>query len=46
MKVLIFGESDIGLGIRSLYPDTVMVSKSECDVRDTSAIKKILKKVD
>ena len=44
MKVLIFGESDIGLGIRSLYPDTVMVSKSECDVRDTSAIKKILKK--
>ena len=44
MKILIFGESDIGLGIRSLYPDTVMVSKSECDVRDTSAIKKILNK--
>lgn len=44
MKVLIFGESDIGLAIRSLYPDTVMVAKSECDVRDIIAIEKILKK--
>lgn len=44
MRILIFGESDIGIGIRSLYPDTVMVARSECDVRDVNAIRSMLSK--
>lgn len=42
MRILIFGESDIGIGIKSLYPDTVMVPKAECDVRDAKAIRNVL----
>jgi 3-oxoacyl-[acyl-carrier protein] reductase len=38
MKVLIFGKSDIGEGIKQLYPDTVNIPKEECDVRDYNAI--------
>ncbi len=38
MRILIFGRSDIGEGIRQLYPDTTNVSKEECDVRDYNAI--------
>ena len=44
MKVLIFGKSDIGEGIKQLYPDTVNVSKEECDVRDYNQICAILEK--
>ena len=29
MKVLIFGKSDIGEGIKQLYPDTVNIPKEE-----------------
>ena len=43
-KILIFGKSDIGEGIRQLYPDTVNVPKEECDVRDENQIKATLKK--
>lgn len=43
MKVLIFGESDIGHGIKKIYPETFMVSKEDCDVRDQSAVRKTLK---
>jgi len=38
MKVLIFGKSDIGEGIKQLYPDTINVPKEECDVRDYNQI--------
>ncbi len=38
MKVLIFGKSDIGEGIRQLYPDTINVPKEECDVKDYNQI--------
>ena len=44
MKVLIFGKSDIGEGIKQLYPDTVNVPKEECDVRDYNAICATLEK--
>ena len=44
MKILIFGKSDIGEGIKQLYPDTVNVPKEECDVRDYNQICATLKK--
>ena len=44
MKVLIFGKSDIGEGIKQLYPDTVNIPKEECDVRDYNAICATLEK--
>jgi len=44
MKVLIFGKSDIGEGIRQLYPDTINVPKEECDVRDYNQICATLEK--
>ena len=44
MKVLIFGKSDIGEGIKQLYPDTVNISKEECDVRDALQVRITLKK--
>ena len=44
MKVLIFGKSDIGEGIKQLYPDTVNVPKEECDVRDALQVRNTLKK--
>lgn len=44
MKVLIFGKSDIGEGIKQLYPDTVNIPKEECDVRDVLQVRNTLKK--
>ena len=44
MKVLIFGKSDIGEGIKQLYPDTVNIPKEECDVRDALQVRSTLKK--
>jgi len=44
MKVLIFGKSDIGEGIKQLYPDTVNIPKEECDVRDALQVHNTLKK--
>lgn len=44
MKILIFGKSDIGEGIKQLYPDTINVPKEECDVRDYNQISAILAK--
>jgi NAD(P)-dependent dehydrogenase (short-subunit alcohol dehydrogenase family) len=44
MKVLIFGKSDIGEGIKQLYPDTVNIPKEECDVRDYNQICATLEK--
>ena len=44
MKVLIFGKSDIGEGIRQLYPDTINVPKEDCDVRDHNQICATLEK--
>ena len=44
MKILIFGKSDIGEGIKQLYPDTVNVPKEECDVRDALQVRDTLKK--
>ena len=44
MKVLIFGKSDIGEGIKQLYPDTVNIPKEECDVRDALQVRNTLKK--
>jgi len=43
MKILIFGKSDIGEGIKQLYPDTVNVPKEECDVRDVLQVRNTLK---
>tara|TARA_R110000772_G_scaffold86319_1_gene180731 strand:+ start:1680 stop:2339 length:660 start_codon:yes stop_codon:yes gene_type:complete len=43
-KILILGKSDIGQGIRQLYPDTINVPKEECDVRDENQIRATLKK--
>ena len=43
MKILIFGKSDIGEGIKQLYPDTVNVPKEECDVRDALQVRNTLK---
>ena len=44
MKILIFGRSDIGEGIKQLYPDTINVPKEECDVRDALQVRNTLKK--
>lgn len=44
MKILIFGKSDIGEGIKQLYPDTINVPKEECDVRDIYQISATLAK--
>ena len=44
MKILIFGRSDIGEGIKQLYPDTVNVPKEECDVRDVLQVRNTLEK--
>jgi len=44
MKVLIFGKSDIGEGIKQLYPDTVNIPKEECDVREALQVRDKLKK--
>ena len=44
MKVLIFGKSDIGEGIKQLYPDTINVPKEECDVRDALQVRNTLEK--
>ena len=44
MKVLIFGKSDIGEGIKQLYSDTVNIPKEECDVRDASQVRNTLGK--
>jgi NAD(P)-dependent dehydrogenase (short-subunit alcohol dehydrogenase family) len=45
MRVVIFGESDIGLRVKSLYPDTTIVAKNECDVRDAFSVNQILKRI-
>ena len=45
MRVVIFGESDIGLSVKSLYPDTIIVAKNECDVRDAFSVNQILKSI-
>ena len=44
MKVLIFGKSDIGEGIKQLYLDTVNIPKEECDVRDALQVRSTLEK--
>ena len=44
MKVLIFGKSDIGEGIKQLYPHTINVPKEECDVRDALQVRNTLEK--
>ena len=44
MKVLIFGKSDIGEGIKQLYHDTVNIPKEECDVRDALQVRNTLEK--
>ena len=44
MKVLIFGKSDIGEGIRQIYPDTVNIPKEDCDVRDAVQVRNTLMK--
>jgi NAD(P)-dependent dehydrogenase (short-subunit alcohol dehydrogenase family) len=41
-KILIFGESDIGLAVQDLYPNSKMIAKEVCDIRDENSIKKII----
>lgn len=41
-RILVFGKSDIGDGIRQLYPDTLNIPKEECDVRDERQIRATL----
>lgn len=42
-KILIFGESDIGLGIKEIYPNATIISKSECDIRQSDEIEHFVK---
>jgi NAD(P)-dependent dehydrogenase (short-subunit alcohol dehydrogenase family) len=42
MKILIFGQSDIGEGVGKIYLDTVIVPKEECDVRDAEQVRSTL----
>lgn len=46
MKILVFGKSDIGDGIKKLYPDTYNVPKEECDVRNEIEIRETIRKYD
>jgi len=43
-RIIIFGESDIGIAIKSIYPTTEIISKEECDIRNPSDINKVLNK--
>lgn len=44
-KILIFGgDSDIATAVKELHPNTIAIPHSECDVRDSKQIKKVLKK--
>jgi len=43
-KILIFGKSDIGEGIKKIFPHTVNIPKENCDVRDENQIRSTLKK--
>ena len=43
--ILIFGgESDIASALKKIHPDTIQVSYSECDIRDSQQIKDCLEK--
>ena len=44
MTVLIFGESDIGLAVKSIFPATEIISKSACDIRKPHDIRAIIAK--
>jgi 3-oxoacyl-[acyl-carrier protein] reductase len=41
-RIVVFGESDIGIGISKIYPTTTIIPKDKCDIRDASAIRLIL----
>jgi 3-oxoacyl-[acyl-carrier protein] reductase len=43
-RILIFGKSDIGDGIKQIYNDTFNIPKEECDVRDEKQIRETLLK--
>ena len=43
-RILVFGKSDIGDGIKQLYPDTFNIPKEECDVRDVNQVRSTLEK--
>ena len=43
-RILIFGKSDIGDGIKQIYNDTFNISKEECDVRSVIQVRDTLKK--
>lgn len=41
-KIIVFGESDIGLAIKSLFPTTEIIPKDNCDVRKPQDIRAII----
>jgi len=43
-RILIFGKSDIGDGIKQIYNDTFNIPKEECDIRDERQIRETLLK--
>lgn len=43
-KIIIFGESDIGLGILKIFPMATIIPKEMCDVRNFDAVQKIIQK--
>ena len=43
-RILIFGKSDIGDGIKQIYNDTFNIPKEECDVRSVIQVRDTLKK--
>ena len=43
-KIVVFGESDIGIGITKLFPDTIIIPKEMCDIRHPDQIDLILSK--
>ena len=43
-RILIFGKSDIGDGIKQIYNDIFNIPKEECDVRDEKQIRETLLK--
>jgi NAD(P)-dependent dehydrogenase (short-subunit alcohol dehydrogenase family) len=43
-RILVFGKSDIGDGIKQLYPETFNIPKEECDIRDETQVRATLQK--
>lgn len=43
MRTLVLGKSDIGFAVMEIFPESKMISQSDCDVRDIEGLMKIFR---